>query len=129
MPLAINKGIFVNFKKEEDEFNKVHHSDGEPGPFYDIEDLEDTQYFDEYALTNVFPLDSGKTFSGYEGNEYFTKGRDKSCNDSSHIVHVDISQYHVQKMNVNHLKDNLRKRKTSVRYKNILNEILLTALK
>ena len=32
-------------------------------------------------------------------------------------------------MNVNQLKDKLRKRKTSVWYKNILDERLLTALK
>ena len=32
-------------------------------------------------------------------------------------------------MNVNQLKEKLKKRKTSVWYKNILDEILLTALK
>ena len=55
MPLSINKGTFVNDKKE-DRFNKVYDSDGEPGPFYDIEDLEDTQYFDEYALFDFSSL-------------------------------------------------------------------------
>ena len=44
-------------------------------------------------------------------------------------MHVDIGEYQVQKMNVNQLKDKLRKRKTYGWYKNILNEILLTDLK
>ena len=33
-----------------------------------MEDLEDTQYFDEYDLPDVFPPDAGIFFSGYEGN-------------------------------------------------------------
>ena len=31
-----------------------------------------------------------QNFSDYEGNEYITEGGDKSNNDSSHIVHVEI---------------------------------------
>ena len=42
--------------QKEDGFNKVYDSDGEPGPFCDMEDLEDTQDFDEYNLPNVSPL-------------------------------------------------------------------------
>ena len=38
-----------NFFKK-DSFNKVYDSDGEPGPLCDTEYLEDTQYFDYYAL-------------------------------------------------------------------------------
>ena len=50
-----------------------------------MEDLEDTQYFDEYALPGVFPLDAGKNISDYEGNEYIAKVGDKSDDDSSHL--------------------------------------------
>ena len=44
-------------------------------------------------------------------------------------MHFTISDYQVQNMNVNHLKENIRKRKTSVWYKNILDERLLTDFK
>ena len=40
-------------------FSKVYNSDGEPEHFYDMEDIEDTQDFDEYALSDVPPPDSG----------------------------------------------------------------------
>ena len=46
--------------QKKDFLNKVYNSDGEPGPFCYMEDLEDTQDFDEYALFYVFPPDSGK---------------------------------------------------------------------
>ena len=48
-----------NLQKKE-KFNKVYDSDGEPGPFCGMEDLEDTQDFDKYALPDVLPPDSGK---------------------------------------------------------------------
>ena len=99
-----------HLQKKEDRFNIVYNSDGEPGPFCDMEDLEDTQYFDEYALPDVPPPNSGKTISDYDGNESFAEGVDKSNNDSSHTVNVDIPLYQVQKMNVNHLKYKLSKR-------------------
>ena len=76
--------------KKENRFNKVYDSDGEPGPFCYMEDLEDTQYFYEYNLPDVFPPDSGKNFSDYGVNESVAEGGDKSNNDSSHTVHVDI---------------------------------------
>ena len=63
---------------------------GGPGPLCDMEDLEDTQYFDEYALPNILPPDPGKKISGYEGNWYFAEGGGNSNNDSSHTVHVEI---------------------------------------
>ena len=43
-----------------------------------MEDLEDTQYFYEYALPDIFTPDAGKFFYGYEGNEYVVGGGDKS---------------------------------------------------
>ena len=75
--------------KKKDRFNKVYDSDGGPGPFCDMEDLEDTQYFDDYALPDVSPPGAGK-ISDYEVNESVAEGGDKSNNDSSHTVHVDI---------------------------------------
>ena len=68
-------------------------------------------------------------FSDYEGNESVAEGWGKSNNDSSHTVHVEIPEYQYQRMNVNHLKDKLRKIKTSVWYKKIIDERLLTYLK
>ena len=44
--------------KKEDRFNKVYGSDGEPGPFCDLEYLEDNQYFDEHILPDVFLPDA-----------------------------------------------------------------------
>ena len=41
-------------------------------------DIEDTQYFYEYALPDVFTPVAGIVFSGYEGNEYVAEGGDKS---------------------------------------------------
>ena len=35
-----------------------------------MEDLEDAQDFDEYALPDFAPLDAGKKSYNYEGNEY-----------------------------------------------------------
>ena len=43
-----------------------------------MEDLEDTQYFYEYALPDVFTPDVGNFIYGYEGNEYVAGGGDKS---------------------------------------------------
>ena len=42
-----------------------------------MEDLEDTQYFDEYALPDVAPFDSDEIYSNDEGNEYVAEGRGK----------------------------------------------------
>ena len=56
-------------------------------------DLEDTQYFDEDALPDVVPLDTGDFFSNDKGNESFTEGGDKLNNNSSPIVHVDNREY------------------------------------
>ena len=36
--------------------------------------LEDTQYFDEGALTDVSSLDVGEIYSGDEVNEYYAEG-------------------------------------------------------
>ena len=41
-------------------FNKVYNSDGEPGPFCYMGDIEDTQDIDEYELFDVPPPDAGK---------------------------------------------------------------------
>ena len=49
-----------NLRKKEDRLNKVYDSDGEPGPFCDMEDLQGTQDFYEYALNDVLPPDAGK---------------------------------------------------------------------
>ena len=55
-----------------------------------MEDLEDTQDFDEYDLHNFFPPGTGKFFSDYECNEYVAEGGYKSNNDSYNTVHVEI---------------------------------------
>ena len=67
MPLSFNKQTFVNFKYIYN-FNKFYNSDGGPGLFCDMEDHEDTKYFHDYTLPNVFPPDDGRIFSVYEGN-------------------------------------------------------------
>ena len=43
-----------------------------------MEDIEDTQYSDEYALPDVAPLDAGENYSNGEGNEYVAEVWDKS---------------------------------------------------
>ena len=67
----------LNKLKKQDSFNKIYNGDGEPGTFCDMEDIADTQYFDEYALPDFFLLDTGKSFSDYECNEYFSERGDK----------------------------------------------------
>ena len=39
-----------------------------------MENFEDTQNFNMYALPHVLPHDAGKTFSDCEGNESVVKG-------------------------------------------------------
>ena len=46
-------------QKNEDRFNKVYDSYGETGPLCDMEDIEYTQDFDEYALPDAPPPDAG----------------------------------------------------------------------
>ena len=70
--------------------NKDHDSDGELGHFCDMKYLESTQDFYEYNLPDVSPPDTGKKFSGYEGNESVAEGGYKSNNNSYHTVHVYI---------------------------------------
>ena len=94
-----------------------------------MEDLENTQDFDDYVLPDVYPPDAGKMFSDYEGDKSVAEGGGKSNNDSSHTVYVDITSYRVQRMNVNQLKDKLGKINTYVWYKNIIDERLLTDFK
>ena len=48
-------------------------------------------------------------FSDDEGNESVAEVGDKSNDDLSHTVHVEIPEYQYQRMNVNNLKDNLSK--------------------
>ena len=50
-----------------------------------------------------------KKISDNEGNESVAEVGDKSNNDLSHTVHVEIPEYQYQRMNVNNLKDNLSK--------------------
>ena len=54
-----------------------------------MEDIEDTQYFYEYALSDVYSTDVGKVFSEYEGNESVAEVGDKPHNDLSRTVHVE----------------------------------------
>ena len=46
-----------------------------------MENLEDTQDFHEYNLSDVYPHDAGKHFYGYGGNESFAKRGYKFNND------------------------------------------------
>ena len=55
-----------------------------------MEDLEDTQYFNEYALPDIFTPDAGNFFSDYEVNESVAEGGGNSYDNSYHTVHVDI---------------------------------------
>ena len=43
MCISASKKEPLSITKIEDRFNMVYDSDGEPGPFYNIEDIEDTQ--------------------------------------------------------------------------------------
>ena len=49
----------LNVKNKQDRLNKVYDSDGEPVIFCYMEDIEDTQYFYEYSLPDVFTPDAG----------------------------------------------------------------------
>ena len=76
-----------------------------------MEYLEDTQDFDEDALPDFVPLDSGENSYNDEINESVAEGGDRSNNNSSPPVHVETIEYENQKMNVHQLKDNLTKTK------------------
>ena len=76
-----------------------------------MEDLEDTQYFDEDTLPDVVLLDSGEKYYNEEVNWYVAEGGDNKNKNLSPPVHVDIPEYQVQKMNVDQLKENITKRK------------------
>ena len=69
-----------------------------------MEDIEDTQYFDENALPVVAPLDSDKRYFIDEGNESVAERGEKSNSDLPPPVHVYITEYQVQKINVNQIK-------------------------
>ena len=77
-----------------------------------MEDLGDTQDFDEDAVPDVVPPNAGKNSPDDEGNEYIVEVGVKSNNNSSPTLHVDILEYQVQKMNINQLKEKLGKIKT-----------------
>ena len=56
-----------------------------------MEDIEDTQDFYEGALYDVFLLDSGDHSSNNEVDESVAEGGYKSDNNSSPLLHVDIT--------------------------------------
>ena len=56
MYLSVSTNKPSKFTKKEDIFNKIYDSDREPGTLFDTENIEDTQYFDEYNLPDVSPL-------------------------------------------------------------------------
>ena len=95
MCLSVSTKEPSQFTKKEDRFNKVYNSDGEPGTFYDMKDIEYTQDFDEYALPYVLPPDAGIFFSDYEGKKSVAEVGGKSNNDLYHTVHVEIPLYQV----------------------------------
>ena len=70
--------------------NKFYNSDGEPGHFCDMENIEDTQYFDDYALPDVFPHDADQKKTDYESNWSVPERGYKSNHDSCNTLHVDI---------------------------------------
>ena len=43
-------------------FDQGYNSDRQPGPFFDVEYIEDNQHVYEDALPDVVPLDSGEKF-------------------------------------------------------------------
>ena len=57
--------------------NQGYDSDGEPGPFCDAEDLEDTQIFYKDYLPDVVPLDDGENYSSDEGEKSVAEGGDR----------------------------------------------------
>ena len=45
-----------HLQKTEDRFDEGYDIDGKPRPFYYVEYIEDTQYFDEDTVPDFFPL-------------------------------------------------------------------------
>ena len=78
MCISVSKSILRKLQKKEDRFNKVYNSDGEPGPWCDMKDLENTQDFYEYALPDVFTPDVGKFSMVMKAmNLFWEKGTNK----------------------------------------------------
>ena len=88
MYLSVETNGPSQFAKIEDRFDEVYDSYGEPGPFCDMEYLEDTQYFGEDALPTALPPDAGDNDSDNEDNQSVVEVGDESNNDSSPPVHV-----------------------------------------
>ena len=65
----LNKVTFANLQKIEDWFGQGCNSDGEPGPFCDVESFGVTQDFYEGAIPDIDPLGVGENSAGDEGNE------------------------------------------------------------
>ena len=77
-----------------------------------MEDLEDTKDFDEVTLPDVVPIDDDKYSSGDKFLILVVEGDENSHIDSPPPVHVDITKYQSQMLNVNHIKYKLSKTKT-----------------
>ena len=76
-----------------------------------------TQDFYGGAIPDIDPLGVGENSAGDEGNGSVAEWGDKSNNDSSPPDHVDVPEDQVQKINVDLLNYDLKKRKPSVWYK------------
>ena len=70
-----------------------YNSDRETGPFFDMEYIEDTQYFDKYALPNFLPPDAGN-FS------LITKLMNTLRNDMTSQIMIYIIQYMLEFHNI-----------------------------
>ena len=95
IPISINKVTFVNLYKIEYKLNGSYNLDGEPEHLCDIEDTENIQYFDMYALPEFPSLDAGENSSDGEVNESVSEIGEKSIIYLSPQVHIDITVYQI----------------------------------
>ena len=77
MYLSVSTREYSPFTKIKDRFDEGYGSDGGPGPFFKMEDLEDTQDYYKGNISDFVPLYSGENSSNDKGNEYFLEGGDK----------------------------------------------------
>ena len=111
-------------------FDDNYNSDGETVNLYGVESPEVTQGSDEVALPDVSPLDYGETYSYGEVDESVAKVFVKSNNYTYPPVNFDATEDQGQNMNVNHLKEELKKKETPLYdTKTFLPGRLLTSLK
>ena len=104
----------ANLCKLEDNFDFGYDSDGELGPFFDMEDVEGVQMFDEPVLGEEPPPETPEDNNENEVCEAEENNQPKGSNSGDNVAppaptgHVPIEEDELLKLNRDQLKHQLR---------------------